>query len=61
MHSAITVKCKIINKNNYSCFKVHGKKDLENLTPPPWKLPPLGPPSIGISDALCGLPPPLFC
>ena len=39
------LKCNIINKNNNSCFKVPGKKDLENLTPPPWKLPPLGPPS----------------
>ena len=40
-HSAITFKWKIIDKNNNSCFKVPGKKDLENLIPPPWKLPPL--------------------
>ena len=43
--SAITVNVQIINKNNNSCFKVPGRKDLENLTPPSWKLPPLGPPS----------------
>ena len=44
---AISYNCnvKIINKNNNSCFKVPGRKDLENLTPPSWKLPPLGPPS----------------
>ena len=46
------LKCKIINKNNNSCFKVPGKKDLENLRPPPCLL--LSPLPIGISDALHG-------
>ena len=38
MHSAITVKCKIINKNNNSCFKIPGKRRPWESDPTPLEI-----------------------